>query len=126
MILHLSIEAIRLKDKFTYSINVDEDIDPLAVRLPSLLLQPFVENSIWHGIQPLDKKGVIKVKISQKESNLEAEIIDNGIGRTKTIEIMQSKKQNNKSAGVSITYKRLELLVKNLTVRQKLNIPIYT
>ncbi len=118
--LYLSIESIRLKDKFTYSINVAENLNPLAVKLPSLLLQPFVENSIWHGIQSLDKKGVIKVKISQKESNLEAEIIDNGIGRAKAIEIMQSKQSSNKSVGIKITYKRLELLAKKLNRQAKI------
>ncbi|NJO87587.1 MAG: hypothetical protein HC831_00455 [Chloroflexia bacterium] len=118
--LYLSIESIRLKDKFTYSINIAEDINPLAIKLPSLLLQPFVENSIWHGIQPLDKKGVIKVKISRKESNLEAEIIDNGIGRAKAIEIMHSKQSGNKSVGIKITYKRLELLAKKLNRQAKI------
>jgi hypothetical protein len=60
------------------------------------------------------------VKISRKESNLEAEIIDNGIGRAKAIEIMKSKQSNKKSVGIKITYKRLELLAKKLNRQAKI------
>ncbi len=112
--LYLSIEAMRLKGSFTYSVKIGEDVEVNNVLTPSLLLQPFVENSIWHGIQPLDKKGVIKIRISRNGTNLEAEIIDNGVGREKAGEIMQKRYPNKKSAGIRITRKRLDLLAKKL------------
>jgi ligand-binding sensor domain-containing protein len=118
--LYLSIEAMRLKNKFTYSIQVDSDIETSGILMPSLLLQPFVENSIWHGIQPLDKKGVIKIQISKNGPNLEATIIDNGIGRVKSDEIMQKRKLNKKSIGIAITKKRLEILAKKQNCKTNL------
>ncbi|NJO87584.1 MAG: histidine kinase [Chloroflexia bacterium] len=65
--LYMKIEALRLKQKFDYTIAVNENVDRHNTHLPGLILQPFVENSIWHGIQPLDRKGIIKIKVSKKE-----------------------------------------------------------
>ena len=112
--LYLHIEAMRLRHKFAYTIDVGKDIDIFETKVPSLILQPFVENSIWHGIQPLDKKGVIKIKISKKGSTLAVDIIDNGIGREKAIKLSKGKSPDKKSLGTKITRERLELLAKKL------------
>jgi len=105
---------MRLKHKFEYSIKIDEEIDLLGTKLPSLIIQPFVENSIWHGIQPLGKKGVINIRISKKDSTLAVEIIDNGIGRNKAAEQSGNQPYKKKSLGAKIIKERLELLEKKL------------
>ncbi len=107
--LYMKIEGLRLKHKFDFSITVDEGVNRHNTHLPGLILQPFIENSIWHGIQPLDRKGIIKIKISKKESNLVIEIIDNGIGREKSI--MNTKKTGSlsQSYGAKIARERLNL-----------------
>ncbi len=107
--LYMKIEALRLKQKFDYTITVDETIDSHNTYLPGLILQPFVENSIWHGIQPLDRKGTIKIKISKKESNLVIEIIDNGIGREQAMLNSKNIGSLNKSYGAKIARERLNL-----------------
>jgi len=112
--LYLNIEAMRLRHKFDYLIKVEEGIDIFETKLPSLILQPFVENSIWHGIQPLDKKGLIRIKISKKGSTLAVEIIDNGIGREKAIALSKSTYSEKKSLSAKITKERLEVLAKKL------------
>jgi hypothetical protein len=119
--LYVKIETLRLKQKFDFSITVDENIDKHNTQLPGLILQPFVENSIWHGIQPLDRKGTIKVRISKKESNLVIEIIDNGIGREKAM--MKSKNNGNisKSYGAKIARERLNLFASKLNKKASVN-----
>jgi hypothetical protein len=121
--LYVKIETLRLKQKFDFSITVDENIDKHNTQLPGLILQPFVENSIWHGIQPLDRKGTIKVRISKKESNLVIEIIDNGIGREKAM--MKSKNNGNisKSYGAKIARERLNLFASKLN--KKASVELY-
>jgi ligand-binding sensor domain-containing protein/two-component sensor histidine kinase len=111
--LYLSLESMRFKDRFDYKIDCDPAIDLDAVVIPAMILQPFVENSIIHGILPDEsKKGNIQIKIYIEEDNMVIEITDNGIG------IDQSKKGksdydgDHRSQGMEITSKRIELLNK--------------
>lgn len=108
--LYLSLEAMRFKDRFTYHIDTDA-IDTDAVTVPAMLLQPFVENSIIHGILPDEsKKGRIDVILKVMANQLEICIDDNGIG----IDFSLKKKANfsgdHKSQGMEITSKRISLI----------------
>jgi ligand-binding sensor domain-containing protein/two-component sensor histidine kinase len=110
--LYLSLEAMRFNERFTYTIN-DNDIDIERVIVPGMLLQPFVENSIIHGILPNEaKKGIITVTIKLIKNQLEVCIDDNGVG----IDFSLSKKQgiagDHKSQGMEITSKRISLIRK--------------
>ncbi|HRV52548.1 MAG: Sensor histidine kinase YpdA [Bacteroidetes bacterium ADurb.Bin141] len=78
--LYLSLEAIRLKPKLTYSIDIESSLDAENIMIPSMLLQPFVENSIIHGITPLSDGGIISISIRQQEQWLYITIDDNGAG----------------------------------------------
>jgi ligand-binding sensor domain-containing protein/anti-sigma regulatory factor (Ser/Thr protein kinase) len=110
--LYLSLEAMRFKDKFTYSINC-EDIDTEQVMVPAMLLQPFVENSIIHGILPNhDKKGEILVAIKVIAGQLEICIDDNGVGIEKSLNEKLQTKGDHKSQGMEITSKRIDLIRK--------------
>ena len=79
--------------------------------MPSLLIQPFIENAIWYGIQPSGKKGKITIRILKKENNLQIEIEDNGIGREKSLKMINNNEVfTNQSKGTEISYKRILLL----------------
>jgi ligand-binding sensor domain-containing protein len=80
MELYLSLENMRFPDKFEYKIIVDPEIDAHSVQIPAMLFQPYLENSIWHGILPMNKKGELKVEITRNLNDVLITITDNGIG----------------------------------------------
>lgn len=108
--LYLKLEAIRFRGKFEYNITVDERIDPVLLKIPSLLIQPFVENSLWHGIQNKDGKGSIHVSFNLLEKSIFCAIEDNGIGREQAERIRNSRLIDHISLGSSITQNRMKLL----------------
>lgn len=107
--LYLYLEAIRLEGKFTYSITCP-DLDQLKKYLiPTMLMQPFVENSIWHGImlkQP--QEGWVHIDIAKQDGGIQIRIDDNGVGRKQAQEIRQ--RSDHTSRGYQITQQRIELL----------------
>jgi len=104
--LYLDLEALRLRNTFSYEIKVDEHIDPEHCLVPPMLLQPFVENSIWHGITG-KADGKICVEVKRENGMLHYAVEDNGVGRQAAKTQTQSPK---KSMGIQITSKRIELL----------------
>jgi hypothetical protein len=108
--LYLDIESGRLKNGLEYEFIIEKSIDQFSTKIPSLLIQPFLENAIWHGIQLLDKKGEITVTISKKELFLHIEVKDNGIGRKKSMELNNNNKLKNHSMGIEISRKRINIL----------------
>jgi tetratricopeptide (TPR) repeat protein len=112
--LYLNIENIRFTDKIAYSVKVENGINPEQIKIPSLLLQPFIENSIWHGLSNRESNKQIQVNIKHGfENNIVIEIIDNGIGRVKAQEIKASKVSKQKSVGIELTRERLANFAKN-------------
>jgi sensor histidine kinase YesM len=109
---YIELEAIRFNGKINYSIHVDESLDKSTVLIPSMILQPFVENAIWHGLLPKDKEGEIGIKIKEKEEHLQCSITDNGIGREASMNLKKDSKLKKKSMGIKITTDRLKLLTK--------------
>lgn len=107
--LYLELEAARLEHNFDYVIEIDSTIDSEFLELPPLILQPFVENAIWHGINNLSERGEIRIEVKKLDSErIQIDIIDNGIG----IELSQKIKQNqtsHKSYGIETTIHRLHL-----------------
>ena len=108
--LYLELESLRFTDKFDYEINLDEEIDPILYKIPTMLIQPYVENSIGHGIMPLDKKGHLEITIKLGQGKLICSIEDNGIGREAAMEIKKAKGTNHNSLGTQITNSRLNLV----------------
>ncbi|MDF3027483.1 MAG: signal transduction histidine kinase, LytS [Fluviicola sp.] len=108
--LYLSLEAMRFKDRFVYRID-NQNIDLEQVTVPAMLLQPFVENSIIHGILPDEtKKGEILVTIKALGDQLEICIDDNGIGIDYSLNKKAKFKGDHKSQGMEITSKRIDLI----------------
>ncbi len=110
--LYLKLEQMRFQDKFEYSISVDNIIEPQSIKIPSMLLQPFIENSIWHGILPSNRSGNIVIEAVKKEDKLIITIADDGIGIDKSIEGKKDKKQHHDSKGMELTKGRINLISK--------------
>jgi sensor histidine kinase YesM len=107
--LYLELEAMRFKDKLQYSIST-RDIDTDYIEIPPLLLQPYVENAIWHGLMNKEGGGHIEIKASVKDSFLMLTIKDDGIGRAKAAELNGKSATRHKSFGMKITSDRLALM----------------
>lgn len=108
--LYLSLEQMRFQGKFEYEINMDPDVDDEAVSIPSMMLQPFLENSIWHGILPSKKMGQIMLDITSHQNHITIEIIDNGIGLDASMaKKAYSNGNGHTSKGIDITQNRMTL-----------------
>jgi len=110
--LYLKLEQMRFQDKFTYDVDMDINIEYHTIKIPSMLLQPFIENSIWHGILPLEKPGHIELTITKKEDQLVINIIDNGIGIDNSLNLKKDKVQHHESKGMQLTKGRIDLMSK--------------
>jgi ligand-binding sensor domain-containing protein len=108
--LYIELEHRRCNGKFNYQMTVSDLIKTADVALPSMLIQPFVENAIWHGLVQKEGKGELVVSITGDAGLLECRIEDDGIGRKKAMEIKEAKKDRHASLGLNITQKRLALL----------------
>lgn len=104
--LYMQVEANRLKGKFTYEINMDADIDPDNTLVPPLILQPLVENSIWHGLVPKDGPGRICIRIRKSGDSLHYAVEDDGIGRTRT----NGRAVGSRSMGIPLTEARVAII----------------
>ncbi|MCA0363782.1 MAG: tetratricopeptide repeat protein [Bacteroidetes bacterium] len=122
MELYLNIENIRFTEKINYEVVIEDGIYPEEIKIPSLILQPFIENAIWHGLS--NKKGDKNLKINiQKtdDSGVRFEIIDNGIGRELAQKIKDSKVSKQTSIGLKLTKERLQNFAKNLSKTTEIN-----
>jgi len=110
--LYLSLESMRFKGKFNYVIDV-KDCDTESVLIPAMIIQPFVENSIIHGVLPNeDKVGEITIKVFKESNVLIIEVKDNGIGIDKSLAQKNEFSGDHKSQGMEITVKRIDLIRK--------------
>jgi LytS/YehU family sensor histidine kinase len=107
--LYMQLESKRLDDKFSYAIKVADDIDKENTLVPPMILQPFVENSIWHDIAQKEGKGNIKINISKNSQMLHCIIDDDGIGLQKN---NHSSVNENKSLGMKITKAQIDIINK--------------
>jgi len=107
--LYVKMEQMRFPSKFEFKISVDSSLDPTKVHLPPLIIQPFVENAIWHGLMHLEDDGELEVRFLQEGNFVVCQIDDNGIGRTSAQEIKSKSATKRKSHGMKITSERLRL-----------------
>jgi LytS/YehU family sensor histidine kinase len=108
---YLSLEKMKSNDKFNYAISVNNNIDPSGTFIPGMILQPFVENSILHGVSHKEKNdGLVKISIS-KNGRLICLIDDNGIGRQRS-SVLKSNHPDHESKGMDITMHRIEAINK--------------
>jgi len=110
--LYIEMEAMRFKEKLQYCIETDKGIDTDFIELPPLLIQPYVENAIWHGLMHKEEGGMIKIHISQliEESMLVITVADNGIGREQAAALRSKMAVKQKSYGTRLTGERITLI----------------
>ena len=108
--LYIQMEQFRCKNSFTYYVKYHDGVNTEEAMIPPLLLQPFVENAIWHGVNPKEGDGKIGIEFFQKEETLYCVIKDNGIGRKKASELKSQLSEHHKSMGLQITKERLAIL----------------
>lgn len=107
---YLQLEKLRFEDKFNYSIKVNADVDKEKCFVPAMLLQPYVENAIRHGMRFLENKnGKISINVFTEKNFLVCEIDDNGIGREKAAELKSKMHFEYQSKGMNISRRRAEL-----------------
>ncbi|HLU50857.1 MAG TPA: histidine kinase [Flavobacteriaceae bacterium] len=107
---YLELEHMRFPDKFDFTVSVDETIDTDRVQIPNMLIQPNLENAIWHGLRYKDKKGHLNVSISRKGKDIEIIIQDDGIGLRKSQEIKTKNQKIHQSRGLKNVEERIQLL----------------
>ncbi|WP_278020122.1 tetratricopeptide repeat-containing sensor histidine kinase [Flavobacterium ginsengisoli] len=107
---YLDLEHLRFQDKFDFEIVVDESLDTERVFVPNMIMQPHLENAIWHGLRYLDKKGFLSLRFEYKNGKINVIIDDNGIGLTKSRELKTTNQKIYESRGLNNTKERIDLL----------------
>lgn len=109
--LYVKLEHSRFTDKFDYEIIVDESVRVDEFEIPPMLLQPYVENAIWHGLRYKEEKGFLKIEVTAiAEDTLKIIILDNGIGRKKSAELKTKNQKKQRSKGMGNIKKRVAIL----------------
>jgi ligand-binding sensor domain-containing protein len=111
--LYLDLEKLRFEELFTYQITAETGINTNGVEIPTMLIQPYVENAILHGVGPLKVGGLIKIMFTMHAINmLKCTVTDNGVGREVAASLKKNSINKHQSAGTRITQNRLDLLNK--------------
>ncbi len=110
--LYIEMEAMRFKEKLSYSLLVEKNVETGYIEIPPLLLQPYVENAIWHGLMPREEGGHIAITVAMKEdeSLLEINITDNGIGRNASAALSNKISGKHRSYAMKATTERIALI----------------
>ena len=108
--LYLELEAIRFKDRLSFEIIPDDEIDLVDCKVPAMLIHPFVENAISHGLKNKPGHGHVGITLSIENTHIRCVVEDNGIGRKAAEEIARKSDEHHKSLGTAITESRLDLI----------------
>jgi len=112
--LYLELESIRANNGFKYELSVDEELENGVYEIPGMILQPFVENAIIHGVSNLEnKEGAIRIALKKDRNRLHVEIEDNGVGREVAMKIKRKKDTKFKSIAIPNIKERLAIMKEN-------------
>lgn len=121
--LYIEMESLRFENKFEYTITVDAKLNTDTLLIPSMLVQPYVENAIWHGLLHKDEKGSLKLNFRLSgENELLVTIEDNGIGREKAAELKSKQVLKKKSYGMQITEDRITVINRTMNINARAEI----
>jgi tetratricopeptide (TPR) repeat protein len=118
--LYLKLQQLRFDNKFDFKIEVDESLSGSSVSIPPMLAQPFIENSVEHGISKIERQGMIHVTFTKQDDFLKIIVTDNGMGISKAMEL--KKEKGHKSLATTITQERLDILNRRSKKKISLNI----
>jgi two-component system, sensor histidine kinase YesM len=107
---YLDLEHLRFENKFDFKITVDQKLDPDTTFVPNMIIQPHLENAIWHGLRYLENKGLLELKFVYNNNKIIVVIQDNGIGLTKSEALKTSNQKIHQSRGLTNTKERIALL----------------
>ncbi|MEO1051660.1 MAG: tetratricopeptide repeat protein, partial [Bacteroidota bacterium] len=117
--LYLSLEHFRFKEKFDYEFVVDEEIDIDSYEIPPMLIQPYIENAVWHGLRYKQEKGRLYVGLKQEGADLNITVEDDGIGRKKSFELKTKNQKEQRSTGLKNIENRIQLINELLKTKLK-------
>ncbi len=121
--LYIEMESMRFTNKFTYAIVVDDNVSADTLQVPPLIIQPYVENAIWHGLLHKASDGKLLISVKKTSENMMQCIIeDNGVGRSKAMELKSKSANSNKSLGMKLTEERLDMLNQNNALNASIQI----
>jgi ligand-binding sensor domain-containing protein/two-component sensor histidine kinase len=119
---YLEIEQLRFDDKFSFEILTDPVIDDEFTGVPPMILQPYVENAIIHGLMYKKGKGIVQISLMQHPDCIFCVVEDDGVGREKAMQLARDSGLERKSSGMLITQQRLDILNKNNEKELKVNV----
>jgi len=99
-------------EHFDYEINISSNVDVDSIDIPPMLLQPYIENAIWHGLMHKKGKGKVALNLQKEDSSLKCFIEDNGIGRERAMQLKSKNSTKRKSMGMKITKDRINMINK--------------
>ena len=108
--LYLELESLRFDNKFGYKIVIDDNVDVSVLKVPPLIIQPYAENAIWHGLMHKRERGNLSIELYIQNETLFYKITDDGIGRQRSAELKSKSASAHKSMGMHITTNRLAML----------------
>jgi ligand-binding sensor domain-containing protein len=111
--LYLELEAVRFEHRFDFNFSVPKNLETDVLKVPPLIIQPYVENAIWHGLMHKEEKGHLSIDIEQNNDDLLLKITDDGIGRKKASQLASKSATRHKSMGLRITADRISILKRN-------------
>lgn len=120
--LYLKIEQNRTDNKFQYSIELEDDLDVDYYKIPSMILQPYIENAIWHGVSNKKETGTIKLCMHKSGNYLICSIEDDGVGRKRAKELKSKYNTEKKSFGLTLSEDRLRLLNRSTNKSMKVEL----
>ena len=121
--LYTKLEHFRFQDKFDYNIHVDKNIKVDDFVIPPMLLQPYIENAVWHGLRYKKTKGYLEINIQQsKQDEITITIADDGIGREKSKALKTKNQQKQNSKGMGNIKKRVSIL--NAMYKDKVDVSV--
>jgi LytS/YehU family sensor histidine kinase len=121
--LYTKLEHFRFQDKFDYEINVSDDVVVSDFLIPPMLLQPYIENAVWHGLRYKTTKGLLSILIENKsETEIAITITDTGIGRERSKALKTKNQKKHNSQGMSNIKKRISIL--NAMYQDKVDVSI--
>lgn len=109
--LYLRLEHARFPESFDYRITIDEGVDPKAYQVPPMIIQPFLENAIWHGLRYKEEKGLLELRLEETgQDALLISVLDNGIGRKRSAELKTDHQRKRNSKGMKNIHSRIAIL----------------
>lgn len=121
--LYLELESVRLKNAFSYRLVVDESVNPVSEQVPPMLVQPYVENAIWHGLlNRQEPGGMLLLHIAANDGGLRICVEDNGVGRKEAAQLKSKFQSHKKSHGMQITAERIDIINRTYPVHISVHI----